>query len=240
MQFAGPGPEAEGNGTMADKRPILELRDVTKSYSEFDDSKVLNGVSVTVQAGDSLAVIGPSGCGKSTLLNIMGTLDRPTGGSVRLDGEDIARLDDRALAGVRNKKIGFIFQLHHLLPQCSIMENVMIPVMVGDHEADVNERAGKLLERVGLSHRLSYRPGQLSGGERQRVAVVRALVNRPSLLLADEPTGSLDRKGALNLCDLLVELNKEENVTVIMVTHSMELAKKMGKVLELRDGKLAK
>jgi len=222
------------------KRPILELRDIEKSYGATDEAKVIDGVDLAVQAGESLAIIGPSGCGKSTLLNIMGTLDRPTAGSVRLDGEDVARLDDRALAGVRNKKIGFIFQLHHLLPQCSIIENVMVPTIVGPGGEEVRQRAERLLERVGLSHRLSHRPGQLSGGERQRVAVVRALVNRPSLLLADEPTGSLDRKGAEGLCDLLVELNKEEKVTIIMVTHSMALAERMGKVLELDEGKLGR
>ena len=202
---------------------------------------VLSDVSLELARGESLAIIGPSGSGKSTLLNIIGTLDCATSGQVFLDGQDLSRLDELQLATVRNRQIGFIFQSHHLLPQCSVLENVLVPTLASKDASVRNgasARAQKLLERVGLGPRLSHRPGQLSGGERQRVAVVRALINQPKLLLADEPTGALDRASALNLAQLLVELNREENVTLIVVTHALDLAHKMGKVRELCDGKL--
>jgi lipoprotein-releasing system ATP-binding protein len=226
---------------MSGGEPILELRSVTKSYETGapEPTRVLTGVNLTVRRGESLAIMGPSGSGKSTLLNILGTLDRPTSGEVRLDGEDVSRLDEAALARLRNRKLGFVFQLHHLLPQCSILENVLVPTLVGSGDAAAADRARTLLERVGLTHRLDHRPGQLSGGERQRVAVVRALINEPSLLLADEPTGSLDRSGSENLCRLLTELNAERGVTILMVTHSMRSARTMKRALELRDGVLA-
>jgi len=229
---------------MSDETPLLELIDVGKAYAApgaADAPRVLDGVRLTVQAGESLAVVGPSGCGKSTLLNIIGTLDRPTTGQVLLDGRDLSTLSDNALAALRSREIGFVFQLHHLLPQCSILENVLLPTLAAGGTAggtDAESRARRLLERVGLSHRLSYRPGELSGGERQRAAVVRALINAPKLLLADEPTGSLDRTSAENLGRLLVELNRDEGVTLIVVTHSRELAGMMGRVLSLRDGRL--
>jgi predicted ABC-type transport system involved in lysophospholipase L1 biosynthesis ATPase subunit len=176
------------------------------------------------------------------LLNIIGTLDRPDSGHVLLDGKDLSRLDDIQLAAVRNREIGFIFQSHHLLPQCTVLENVLVPTLANNDAALRNgalERATGLLDKVGLGARLTHRPGQLSGGERQRVAVVRALINQPKLLLADEPTGSLDRASAENLADLLVRLNREEGVTLIVVTHAPDLAKRMSRVLELRDGELA-
>ena len=159
--------------------------------------------------------------------------------SLVLDGEDLSKLDDLQLADIRNRKIGFIFQSHHLLPQCTVLENVLVPTIArGQANDDDKHRARKLLERVGLVDRLNHRPGQLSGGERQRVAVVRALINQPQLLLADEPTGALDRGSAENLTKLLLELNEEEKVALIVVTHSLDLAKQMGRVLELLDGKL--
>ena len=182
-----------------------------------------------------------SGSGKSTLLNIIGTLDRPSSGEVLLDGQDLRRLNDVELASVRNRQIGFVFQAHHLLPQCNVLENVLLPTLATRDPAvrsGASERAKRLLERVGLDGRIAHRPGQLSGGERQRVAVVRALINQPKLLLADEPTGALDRASAGNLSDLLVALNREEGVTLIVVTHALDLAKRMGRVLELRDGRL--
>ena len=217
---------------------ILKLKSVTKLYgaSDADQVEVLRGVDLCIDCGDSVAIVGPSGSGKSTLLNIMGTLDSPTAGTVLLDGEDVSVLNEKALALVRNRKIGFVFQLHHLLPQCTVMENVLVPTLVGVTNKNVNERALRLLDRVGLSHRLTHRPGQLSGGECQRVAVVRSLINKPSLLLADEPTGSLDRHAADELCGLMVELNKEEGVTIVMVTHSVAMAENMDRVLELEDG----
>jgi ABC-type lipoprotein export system ATPase subunit len=218
---------------------LLKLQHVAMSYD--DSGGVLRDVNLTVAPGESLAIVGPSGCGKSTLLNIIGTLDRPTAGSVALDGHDLAQLSDKQLAAVRNQRIGFIFQAHHLLPQCTVLENVLVPTLAPGSKTDgAEERARRLLDRVGLGHRLDHRPGQLSGGERQRAAVVRALINRPALLLADEPTGALDRASSDNLATLLTELNREENVALIVVTHAPELAAKMGTTYELVDGSLVK
>ena len=223
---------------------LLELSEVVKSYEATADAPttpVLKNVNLQVEAGETVAIIGPSGSGKSTLLNIIGTLDRPSQGKVLLDGNDLALLGDRALAAVRSREIGLVFQLHHLLPQCTVLENVLIPTLAsrtGPRKEDSLARARRLLQRVGLSDRLSHRPGQLSGGERQRVAVVRALINEPRLLLADEPTGALDRVAADNLGDLFVELNREEGVALLVSTHSMNLAARMSRALELRDGKL--
>jgi lipoprotein-releasing system ATP-binding protein len=228
---------------MPETEPLLQLEAVTKRYDSPGGGKpteVLKGINLRAAAGESLAVVGPSGSGKSTLLNIIGTLDRPTTGRVVLGRQELSAMPAKALAAIRNRQIGFVFQLHHLLPQCTVLENVLIPTLVGDGEPvrAAAERARRLLERVGLGERVNYRPGQISGGERQRVAVVRALINQPRLLLADEPTGSLDRAGAEDLASLLVELNRQEGMTLIAVTHSMPIAARMGKVLELRDGKL--
>ncbi len=224
--------------------PVLCLRNVGKSYTATDAGDrlhVLKNVELTVAAGETVSIVGPSGCGKSTLLNIIGTLDEPTTGEVLLDGENLAALDELQLAAVRNRKIGFIFQSHHLLPQCTVLENVLVPTIArreNNNPAEALKRAERLLDRVELKNRLNHRPGQLSGGERQRVAVVRALINEPRLLLADEPTGALDRQSAENLGKLLLELNREEKVTLIVVTHSLGLANSMSSTLELRDGKL--
>jgi lipoprotein-releasing system ATP-binding protein len=227
---------------MPDPSPLIILENVTKRYdgpAGESVAPVLQGISLSLMAGESVAVVGPSGSGKSTLLNIMGTLDRPTSGRVALDGKDLATQDDDALAALRNKRIGFVFQLHHLLPQCTALENVLVPTLAGNSPDGAETRAVKLLQRVGLKDRMDYRPGQLSGGERQRVAVARALINKPALLLADEPTGSLDRAAAEHLTDLLAELNREEHVTLVVVTHSPALAARMDRVLGLRDGQLA-
>jgi ABC-type lipoprotein export system ATPase subunit len=188
-----------------------------------------------------MAVVGPSGSGKSTLLNIIGALDRPTSGMVALDGKNLADLEDSELSKIRNQDIGFVFQLHHLLPQCTVLENVLIPTIplgLNREDKNVKIRAQELLEKVGLEQHLHHFPAQLSGGELQRVAVVRALINTPKLVLADEPTGSLDRESSENLGQLLVRLNKEVGMALIVVTHSMELARLMEKVYTLRDGKL--
>ncbi len=224
--------------------PLLKLDRVTKSYAALEGGapvSVLSEISLALARGESLAIIGPSGSGKSTLLNIIGTLDRATSGQVLLAGQDLSQLDELQLATVRNRQIGFIFQSHHLLPQCSVLENVLVPTLASNDasvRSGATARATKLLDRVGLGPRLSHRPGQLSGGERQRVAVVRALINQPKLLLADEPTGALDRASALNLAQLLGELNREENVTLIVVTHALDLAHKMGRQCELQNGRL--
>lgn len=221
---------------------LLVLQNVEKDFQATDEGgrlSVLRGVNASIQTGEAVAIVGPSGSGKSTLLNLIGALDTPSSGSLALDGENLGKLDELQLAEIRNRKIGFIFQSHHLLPQCTVLENVLVPTVArGNANADDKTRARKLLDRVGLVDRLNHRPGQLSGGERQRVAVVRALINQPRLLLADEPTGALDRSSAENLTKLLLELNKEEKVTLVVVTHSLELAQQMGRVLELRDGKL--
>jgi lipoprotein-releasing system ATP-binding protein len=222
----------------------LRLTSVTKRYDAPEGSgalTVLNDVSLEVARGESLAIVGPSGSGKSTLLHIIGTLDRPTSGSVALGGQDLGALDDQQLAAVRNRQVGFVFQSHYLLPQCTVLENVLVPTLASQEAAlrdGAGKRAERLLDRVGLGGRKSHRPGELSGGERQRVAVVRALINQPHLLLADEPTGSLDHASAQQLGQLLLELNREEGVTLIVVTHALELARRMARVLELKDGRL--
>jgi ABC-type lipoprotein export system ATPase subunit len=239
---------------MSSAEPLLKVTDVTKRYYSPNGAEpltVLEGVSLEIALGQSVAIIGPSGSGKSTLLQIIGTLDRPTSGELLLAGQDLTRLDDNQLAAVRNQQLGFVFQAHYLLPQCTVLENVLVPTLAKkpkpsirltsqNHSAEVpSVRATRLLARVGLGQRLSHRPGELSGGERQRVAVVRALVNQPRLLLADEPTGSLDHVSAQQLAQVLLELNREENVALIVVTHAMELAARMERVFELKDGRLA-
>jgi ABC-type lipoprotein export system ATPase subunit len=223
---------------------LLRLTRVTKRYDAPGKAGallVLNDISLDLTRSESLAIVGPSGSGKSTLLQIIGTLDRPTSGSVTLNGQDLRALDDRQLAAVRNRQIGFVFQSHYLLPQCTVLENVLVPTLATKEAAardGAAERAGRLLKRVGLGERMAHRPGELSGGERQRVAVVRALINQPPLLLADEPTGSLDQTSARELGQLLLELNREEGVSLIVVTHARELAQRMARVLQLKEGQL--
>jgi ABC-type lipoprotein export system ATPase subunit len=225
--------------------PLLRLIGITRRYDAPGKAgalTVLSDISLEVGRGDSLAIVGPSGSGKSTLLQIIGTLDRPTSGSAALDGQDLNALNDLQIAAVRNRQIGFVFQAHYLLPQCTVWENVLVPTLACSDAGlrdGAGERAERLLKRVGLGERTSHRPGELSGGERQRVAVVRALINKPQLLLADEPTGSLDHASAQELGQLLLELNREEGVTLIVVTHARDLARRMGRVLELKDGRLA-
>lgn len=226
--------------------PLLKLEQVTKQYAARDGAAslaVLSDLSLEVAHGASVAIVGPSGSGKSTLLQIIGTLDQPSSGRVWLDGQNLANYDERQLSEVRNRRIGFVFQAHHLLPQCTVLENVLLPTLaleqpISNGSESAVGRAERLLQRVGLGARQHHRPGQLSGGERQRAAVVRALINRPQLLLADEPTGALDQTSATALGQLLVELNQEEGVTLIVVTHAMELARRMKLVLTLHDGKL--
>jgi lipoprotein-releasing system ATP-binding protein len=220
--------------------PELTVTDLTKQFPTRSESlEVLRGVSFSLSAGRNLAVLGPSGSGKSTLLQIIGTLDRPTSGSVRLDGEDPFVLDEPKLADFRSRRIGFVFQDHHLLPQCSVLENVLLPTIAHrGTSADDESRARTLLDRVGLAARLDHRPAELSGGERQRVAVARALIRRPMLLLADEPTGNLDRTTAASVAKLLLELQEQEQTMMITVTHSLELAAMFQKRTELDEGRL--
>jgi lipoprotein-releasing system ATP-binding protein len=223
---------------------LLKLADVSKWYASAATGErlaILDHVDLEARQGESVAIIGPSGSGKSTLLNIIGTLDRPSSGQVFLQGKQVSGLSEADLAAVRNRQIGFIFQSHHLLPHCTVLENVLVPTLATNSRAQSHaiEKGRKLLERVGLGQRLDHRPGQLSGGERQRVAVVRALINDPKLLLADEPTGSLDRASAAELGQLLVDINREEHVTLILVTHAPELAQRMGRALELRERRLS-
>jgi lipoprotein-releasing system ATP-binding protein len=200
---------------------------------------VLRGVNLQLQRGDALAVMGPSGSGKSTLLHILGTLDMPTSGRVTLEGVDPFRLSEPRLADFRNRRIGFVFQDHHLLPQCTVLENVLIPTLVGhDDRAAVRRYAEELLGRVGLSERLEHRPAELSGGERQRVALARALIHKPILLLADEPTGNLDRHTAHKVGKLLLDLHREANTILVVVTHSQELADTFPQVRLMEDGAL--
>lgn len=219
----------------------LNVSHLRKSFpTRGGELVILRDVDLELQPGQALAVLGPSGSGKSTLLHILGTLDRPTGGTVRLENQDPFALPDRDLAHFRNRRIGFVFQDHYLLPQCTVLENVLLPTLAagGDDRGTHQDRARVLLERVGLSHRLDHRPAELSGGERQRVSLARSLILKPSLLLADEPTGNLDRKTALSIGELLVGLYQQENVMLIVVTHSPDLARMLPERREMVDGSL--
>lgn len=218
----------------------LLVKNVSKQYeTRTEPLVVLKDVSLQLEAGQNAAIIGPSGSGKSTLLHILGSLDAPTSGSVLVDGVDPYALDEQAVARFRNKQIGFIFQDHHLLPQLTVLENVLVPSLANDRpDKAMIQRAKDLLNRVGLSDRLEHVPSELSGGERERVAVARALVCEPTLVLADEPTGNLDRKSAAAVGELLVELQQQENAMLIVVTHSMQLADLMQQQFELFEGSL--
>jgi lipoprotein-releasing system ATP-binding protein len=202
---------------------------------------VLRGVNLRLELGESLAVMGPSGSGKSTLLHILGTLDQPTRGTVNLEGTNPFTLPEPQLAAFRNRRIGFVFQDHHLLPQCTVLENVLLPTLVNSEskKEDVEKYARTLLERVGLSQRIEHYTAELSGGERQRVAVARSLIQKPVLLLADEPTGNLDRKNAQAIGELLLELHRQERTILVVVTHSADLAKMLPRVMEVMDGTLS-
>jgi lipoprotein-releasing system ATP-binding protein len=218
----------------------LQIHQLCKDYpTRSGPLSVLRDVNFELSHGEAVAVMGPSGSGKSTLLHILGTLDQPTSGSVRLEGKNPFALPERELADFRNQHIGFVFQDHHLLPQCSVLENVLIPTLVSrDHQKDRDSWARQLLERVGLSGRLDHRPAELSGGERQRVAVARALIQHPILLLADEPTGNLDRHAAQSVAQLLLELHQQEQTMLVVVTHSLDLARNFARRMEMTDGKL--
>lgn len=200
--------------------------------------EVLKGLDFSVAEGAAAAVVGPSGSGKTTLLNVLGALLPPTSGSVEIGGQDIARLEEKEADRFRNQELGFVFQQHHLLPQLTVMENVLTPRLAGgweENEEETRKRATELLERVGLSHRVNHRPGKLSGGEKQRTAVARALINRPRVILADEPTGALDSAIGNKIADLLLEIQKERGVTLVVVTHDQDLAERVGGIFDLRN-----
>ena len=223
---------------------LAELQQVTKYYGlpgSDQSSRVLHEISLQIAECENIAIVGPSGSGKSTLLNILGTLDSPTSGRVLFKGISVNDMDESRLAETRNKDIGFVFQMHYLLPQLTLLENILLPLLPQKDkilQKNAHEQALQLIHRVGLSKQLHKFPSQLSGGECQRTAVVRALINKPRLLLADEPTGSLDAANASQLADLLAELNKEQGVAMVIVTHSMELARRSDKIYRLQEGKL--
>jgi len=222
------------------KDAVLRAEGLYKSYTEGDLSvDVLSNIKLNVAAGERIAIIGASGSGKSTLLHLMGGLDHPDRGSVFLAGEEIAAMGEFERSRARNQRLGFVYQFHHLLAEFSAVENVAIPLIIGGKAAkEAEAQAAELLARVGLSERLTHKPGELSGGERQRAAIARALVNKPACLLADEPTGNLDRRVANDVFELMLEMNREVGTALIAVTHDLQIADRMDRVLELVDGAL--
>lgn len=219
---------------------VLKCDNVSKSYKDGQlNVNVLNQLRLEVLEGQSVSIIGSSGSGKSTLMHILGGLDKPTSGSVVLMGQDLSQLGQKQLGLLRNQYLGFVYQFHHLLPEFSALENVMMPLLIGKmKKAEAEQRAVEMLEKAGLKQRIQHRPSELSGGERQRAAIARALVTRPKCLLADEPTGNLDRKNAQNVLDMMLDLKSELNTSLIVVTHDDELAVRFERVMLMHDGRL--
>ena len=220
---------------------ILACEAVCKNYYDGQlNVQVLDNLTLQVDKGQSIGIVGASGSGKSTLLHILGGLDKPTSGRVSLMGQDLSQLSQKQLSGLRNQYLGFVYQFHHLLPEFSALENVMMPLLIGKRPKEqARERALLMLEKVGLKDRVQHRPGELSGGERQRAAIARALVTDPACLLADEPTGNLDRKNALNIPDMMMELKQELGTALVVVTHDDEMAARFDRVLNMTDGALS-
>ncbi len=220
---------------------ILACEAVCKNYYDGQlNVQVLDNLTLQVDKGQSIGIVGASGSGKSTLLHILGGLDKPTSGRVSLMGQDLSQLSQKQLSGLRNQYLGFVYQFHHLLPEFSALENVMMPLLIGKRPKEqARERALLMLEKVGLKNRVQHRPGELSGGERQRAAIARALVTDPACLLADEPTGNLDRKNALNILDMMMELKQELGTALVVVTHDDEMAARFDRVLNMTDGALS-
>lgn len=220
--------------------PVLACRQLVKRYKDGQlETPVLSNVNLTINAGDRIAIVGSSGSGKSTLLHLLGGLDTPTSGDIEVLGQSLADLSVRKLSQLRNQSLGFVYQFHHLLPEFSAVENVAMPLVIGGQKpADAKAEAEKLLEKVGLGHRLGHKPSELSGGERQRAALARALITRPACLLADEPTGNLDHRTAEGIFDLIMELNQQMNTALVIVTHDRQLAARMDTAYTLIDGEL--
>ncbi len=223
------------------EKPILRIENIYKSFKNIGQIiQVLKGINLQVLPGESLAITGPSGAGKSTLLNIMGTLELPSKGKVLFNDSDVYQMDEMGLSKIRNREIGFIFQFHHLLPEFNAEENAMIPALISRYsERKSAEMASAILSQMGLKDRLRHRVGELSGGEQQRVAIARALIMGPKLLLADEPTGNLDKVTGDEITELLLSLNKSQDLALVIATHNLELAHKMSKQLQLVDGRFA-
>ncbi len=222
------------------KDTVLSCQGLAMTYAEGKmRTPVFDGLDLAVGKGETVAILGASGAGKSTLLHLLGGLDTPTAGEVYVSGQKMSALSDAARGVLRNKALGFVYQFHHLLPEFTALENVMLPVLLsGADVGDASKRARSLLESVGLGHRLEHKPGELSGGERQRAAVARALVNKPACVLGDEPTGNLDEKTAATVFDLMLALNRDQHTSLVMVTHDRRLARRLDRVLELHEGKL--
>lgn len=219
--------------------PLLQAQGINKSFQTTVTIEILKELEITIQTGEMIAIVGASGSGKTTLLNIIGTLERPDSGTIQYHGADILAKGDQALCRFRNQSIGFMFQFHHLLPEFNALENIIMPgIIAGNDREQLNQAALELLSKVGLANRAQHKVGELSGGEQQRVSLARALIMKPALLLADEPTGNLDPQAGLKVFDLMAEMNRDYGVSTVMVTHNYELAKRMDRCLTLADGKL--